>query len=287
MGCGSVLYMTGKSKFTELGGLYQKMPWTFLFTLIGGLSISAFPFFSGFVSKSMIVSAGFEDHKLWVGFLLMLASAGTFLHTGLKVPYFIWFGKNNCSPETWQRAKEPPVNMIVAMAITSFLCIFIGSYTPYLYQMLPYQNAATEYATVVYSGYHVSETLQILLFTGLGFFLLLKKLEPEAKISLDLDWPYRMGGRAFLWFARKPVQLLDNAVGEIYRAGGIIPLMRSANLVNRFDNVVIDGVVDGIASTIGKIGGKLRGAQRGAMQENLALTFAAAAVVVVGLIFFL
>jgi multicomponent Na+:H+ antiporter subunit D len=287
MGCGSVLYMTGKSKFTELGGLYQKMPWTFLFTLIGGLSISAFPFFSGFVSKSMIVAAGFEDHKLWVGFLLMLASAGTFLHTGLKVPYFIWFGKNNCSPETWQRAKEPPVNMIVAMAITSFLCIFIGSYTPYLYQMLPYQNAATEYAAVVYSGYHVSETLQILLFTGLGFFLLLKKLEPEAKISLDLDWPYRMGGRAFLWIARKPVQLVDNAVGEIYRAGGIIPLMRSANLVNRFDNVVIDGVVDGIASTIGKIGGKLRGAQRGAMQENLALTFGAAAVVVVALVFFL
>ena len=72
MGCGSVLHMTGKSKFTDLGGLYQKMPWTFLFTLIGGLSISAFPLFSGFVSKSMIVQAGFEDHKLWVGFLLLL-----------------------------------------------------------------------------------------------------------------------------------------------------------------------------------------------------------------------
>ncbi|ACB74042.1 Na(+)/H(+) antiporter subunit D [Opitutus terrae] len=282
MGCGSVLYMTGKSKFTELGGLYQKMPWTFLFTLIGGLSISAFPLFSGFVSKSMIVAAGFEDHKLWVGFLLMLASAGTFLHTGLKVPYFIWFGKNNCAPETWQRAKEPPANMIAAMAITSFLCIFIGCYTPYLYKMLPY---AVPYEP--YTAYHVSETLQILLFTGLGFFLLIKKLAPEAKISLDLDWPYRMGGRAFLWIARKPVQLVDNAVGEIYRAGGIVPLMRSANLVNRFDNVVIDGVVDGIASAIGGIGARLRRAQRGALQENLALTFGAAAVVVIALVIFL
>ncbi|MBK8857552.1 MAG: hypothetical protein IPN11_07650 [Opitutaceae bacterium] len=109
MGCGSVLHMTGKSKFTDLGGLYQKMPWTFVFTLIGGLSISAFPLFSGFVSKSMIVQAGFEDHKLWVGFLLLLASAGTFLHTGLKVPYFIWFGKNHCSPETWERARRAAV----------------------------------------------------------------------------------------------------------------------------------------------------------------------------------
>ena len=83
------------------------MPWTFLFTLIGGLSISAFPFFSGFVSKSMIVQAGFE-HKQWVGFLLLLASAGTFLHTGLKVPYFIWFGKNQPKKETWDRAASRP-----------------------------------------------------------------------------------------------------------------------------------------------------------------------------------
>jgi multicomponent Na+:H+ antiporter subunit D len=285
MGTGSVLYMTGQSKFTELGGLYKKMPWTFLFTLIGGLSISAFPLFSGFVSKSMIVSAGFEDHKLWAAFLLMLASAGTFLHTGLKVPYFIWFGKNNCKPATWARAADPTWNMMAAMGLASALCIFIGSYTPYLYKMLPYQNAATEYAATVYSSYHVSETLLILCFTGLGFFLLLKKLTPEATISLDLDWPYRMGGRAFYWFASKPVQCVDNLVGEIYRAGGIVPLMRSANLIDRFDRVVIDGVVDGFAGLFRSFGAKLRSAQRGPLQENLALTFGAAAVVAVALVF--
>ena len=280
MGCGSVLHMTGRSKFTDLGGLYQKMPWTFVFTLIGGLSISAFPLFSGFVSKSMIVQAGFEDHKLWVGFLLLLASAGTFLHTGLKVPYFIWFGKNHCAKETWERAAEPPWNMMTAMAVTSFLCIFIGCYTPYLYRMLPYPVDFEPY-----TAYHVSETLQILLFTGLGFFLLIKKLEPEAKISLDLDWPYRMGGRAFLWLARKPVQAVDNVVGEIYRAGGIVPLMRSASLVNLFDNRVIDGVVDGFAGAIRGLGGRLRSAQRGALQENLTLAFAVAALVVLAFVF--
>jgi len=275
MGCGSVLFMTGKSKFTELGGLYQKMPWTFLFTLVGGLSISAFPLFSGFVSKSMIVQAGFEDHKLWVAFLLMLASAGTFLHTGLKVPYFIWFGKNHCSKETWQSAAEPPWNMMTAMAITSFLCIFIGCYTPYLYQMLPYPVAYEPY-----TAYHVSETLQILLFTALGFFLLIKKLEPEAKISLDLDWPYRKGGRAFLWLAQKPVQFIDNAVGEIYRVGGLIPLMVSARMSAVFDNRVIDGAVDGLAASIRSVGNRLRGAQRGLLQENLTVAFGVAAVLV-------
>jgi hypothetical protein len=164
----------------------------------------AFPLFSGFVSKSMIVAAGFEQHKMWVGFLLMLASAGTFLHTGLKVPYFIWFGKNKPRQEVLDRAAEPPWNMNAAMAIASVLCIFIGCYTPYLYRMLPFP---VDYHP--YTAYHVSETLQILLFTALGFFLLVKKLQPEALISLDMDWFYRKGGQAFLWLASKPIQLTD------------------------------------------------------------------------------
>ena len=275
MGCGTVLFMTGRSKFTELGGLWQRMPWTFVFTLIGGLSISAFPLFSGFVSKSMIVQAGFEDHRLWFAFLLMLASAGTFLHTGLKVPYFIWFGRNNCAPETWQRASDPPWNMMAAMGLTAFLCIFIGCYPAYLYRMLPYP---VEY--LPYTSYHVSETLQILLFTALGFFLLLKKLEPEAKISLDLDWPYRMGGRAVEWLARRPIQAIDTWVGELYRTAGLAPLGWLARWSARFDQRAIDGVVDGIAATVRAAGQKLRPAQRGALQENLTVAFGVGAAVV-------
>lgn len=281
MGCGAVLHMTGESKFTSLGGLWNKMPWTFLFTLIGGLSISAFPLFSGFVSKSMIVAAGFEEHKLWVGFLLMLASVGTFLHTGLKVPYFIWFGKNKPSQQVLERAKDPPWNMNLAMGIAAFLCIFIGCYTPYLYKMLP---NPVEYHP--YTAYHVSETLQILLFTAVGFFLFLKKLEPEALISLDFDWFYRMGGRAFLKFARKPVQGIDSVVGELYRYAGLIPLMIFARVSALFDTYVIDGVVDGLANGVRGVGQRLRGAQRGQMQENLAMAFGVAAVLILAFIIF-
>ena len=264
MGCGSVLHMTGKSKFTELGGLYKKMPMAFVYTLIGGLSISAFPLFSGFVSKSMIVVAGFEKHIYWAGFLLTLASAGTFLHTGLKVPYFIWFGKNNCSEETWEKAQDPPWNMQAAMAIASFLCIFIGSYTPYLYNMLPH---AVDYHP--YTAYHLSEAMQILLFTALGFFLLLKKLAPEPTISLDLDWFYRMGGRGFLWLAKKPIQFIDTCVGEIYRVIGLVPLMTISTFWSWFDWNAIDGVVDGLARSVRNVGGVVRRAQSGQLQFNI------------------
>jgi multicomponent Na+:H+ antiporter subunit D len=281
MGCGAVLHMTGESKFTELGGLWKKMPWTFVFTLIGGLSISAFPLFSGFVSKSMIVAAGFEEHKYWVGFLLLLASAGTFLHTGLKVPYFIWFGKNQPKPAVYQRAAEPPGNMMLAMAIASALCIFIGCYTPYLYKMLPYP---VEYQP--YTAYHISETLQILLFTGVGFFLLINKLRPEAKISLDLDWVYRLGGRAFLWVARKPAQITDTWVGELYAKAGLKPLMKRAREAAIFDNELIDGFVDGVAEAVRSLGRGMRLMQRGQMQQNLAFAFAVAAVLIVAFVIF-
>jgi len=278
MGGGTVLKMTGETRMSELGGLYKKMPWTFLFTLVGGLSISAFPLFSGFVSKSMIVEAGFESHLLWAGFLLNLAAIGTFYCNGLKVPYFVWFGKNKCSPEVWNRAKDPPWNMRLAMGFTAFLCVFIGVYTPYLYRMLPYAAAAAEYHP--YNSYHIAETLQILLFTALTFFVLVKlrKIEPHRGTNVDLDWFYRLGGRAFLWLARRPVQAADTGVGEIYRVGGLVPLMKSAGLVGRFDNGVIDGAVDGLAASVRRAGGRLRFAQRGALQENLTLVFAVAAV---------
>ena len=279
MGTGSVLQMTGKSKFTELGGLYKKMPWAFVFTLIGGLSISAFPLFSGFVSKSMIVAAGFEEHRNTVAFLLLLASAGTFLHTGLKVPYFIWFGKNNCSAETWQRAEDPPWNMRLAMAITAGFCIWIGCYTPYLYKLLPY---AVDYHP--YTAYHVSETLQILLFTALGFFLFLKPLQPTATISLDMDWFYRMGGRAVQWFVSKPAQAVDTWVGELYRVCGLAGLMVTARASAWFDGRVIDGVVDGFARGVRGVGDRLRHLQTSQLQFNI---FSAATVLVVLLVVYL
>ena len=278
MGGGAVLHMTGETRMSRLGGLYKKMPWTFLLTLIGGLSISAFPLFSGFVSKSMIISAGMENpHLYWAAFLLTLASIGTFYCNGLKVPYFVWFGTDKCTPAIRDRAKDPPWNMLAAMGLTAFLCIYLGCAYGVLYRLLPDQASAMAY--VPYNAGHISESLQILLFTALAFFLLvkLKKIEPHAGTNLDLDWFYRKGGQAFLWLARKPVQAIDTGVGEIYRVLGLNPLMWTTRVADLFDREAIDGVVDGLAESIRGLGGRLRSSQRGALQENLTVAFAVAA----------
>ena len=131
----------------------------------------------------------------------------------------------------------------------------------------------------------MSETLQLLLFTAVGFFLLIKKLAPEPTISLDTDWFYRMGGRAFLWLAKHPVQWIDNGVGALYRGLGLFPLMLCSRVASLFDNRIIDGFVDGLALTVRNIGSRLRIAQRGAVQENLALVFVVSVILIMTLFF--
>ncbi|MGB5157485.1 monovalent cation/H+ antiporter subunit D [Desulfobacterium sp. N47] len=265
MGAGSVLMMTGTSKLNKLGGIYKYMPLTMIFYIIGGISISGFPLFSGFVSKSMIVAAAGEHHRPILMLLLLLASVGTFLSVGLKLAYFAFFGKD-CGI----KPKEPPKNMLWAMGITSFLCFLIGVYPKVLYDLLPYKEAAAEFHP--YNMPHLSETMQLLLFTGLGFFLLLKRLQPEAKINLDFDWFYRNLLNGFMWFDQKIIQSIDVAWGNVYKSFGIKILMMSvARFFAWFDKWAIDGVVDNVAYGTRWIGDKARRAQTGNLQNYLAM----------------
>lgn len=234
MGMSSVLFMTGRKNLTELGGLYKTMPITFSLYMIGGFAISAFPLFSGFVSKSMVVSAAAEAHRPAVTLLLTMASAGTFLHTGLKLPYYVFFGR-----DAGIVAKDPPRNMLIGMALAAFMCVLLGVAPGVLYQSLPFP---VEYHP--YTGDHVVGALLILLFTALGFFMLLRKLDPEPTISVDTDWIYRKGTGVFLWLANHPIARYEQMVTEAYNYILIEPAKKLSNLAWSFDIWVVDGLVN-------------------------------------------
>jgi multicomponent Na+:H+ antiporter subunit D len=276
MGTSSVLYVTGTAKLTELGGLYKTMPRTMIYTMIGGLAISAFPLFSGFVSKSMTVAAFGEEHMTWAFILLMLASAGTFLHTGLKVPYFIWFGKDQGI-----KAKEPPLNMEIAMIIGSLFCIGLGIFYRPLYALLPYPVHFEPYTV-----YHTWETLQVLLFTQLGFFLLLKMLWCKDTISIDTDWFPRKGAKAFMWLANKPIATIEyKFIGEIYEFIIQKPIMKIAQLLKQFDTKVVDGGINAIGRGTVSWSRLLQVVQSGQLQ-HYAIIMALGALALVASIFF-
>ncbi len=267
MGVGAVLEMTGKTKLNELGGLYKQMPLAMIFTVIGGISISGFPFTSGFISKSMIIAAAGESHRTGLLLMMTLAAVGTFLSVGIKLPYFIWFGK-----DSGVRAKDAPWNMNLAMGIAAFLCFFIGIYPEYLYKMLPFP---VNYHP--YTAYHLSETLQILGFTGLGFYLMVKKLKPEPKMNLDVDWFYRKGARVFMVFASRPVLSSDGWVNDVYRRIGFRLTMALAKAISWFDWEGIDWTIDGSARAVVEGGNRVRSLMTGKIQHYIgaaiALTF--------------
>ena len=199
MSTGAVLRMTGKIRATDLGGLYKTMPYTSVCCMIGAASISAFPLFSGFISKSMTVTAVAEEHQLIVWFMLLFASAGVFHHAGIKVPYFVFFGH-----DSGIRAHEPPVNMRLAMGIAAFICIFLGVYPAPLYSILPYPVDFEPY-----TSFHVVGMLQLLMFGALAFTLLILSGYYPAEIratNLDTDWFLRLPGRAFIRFCNEPLK---------------------------------------------------------------------------------
>ena len=181
MSAGSVLYMTGKRKCTDLGGLFQSMPLTAICGIIGALSISSFPLTSGFISKSMISQAAADESLTVIWFFLMAASAGVFLHAGIKFPWFVFFQK-----DSGLRPPDPPWSMRLAMLLFAGICIGLGIWPEFLYAMLPY-----EVTYVPYTVTHVINMLQLLLFAGFAFFLMLPLMKRTLTISLDVDWFYR------------------------------------------------------------------------------------------------
>ncbi|CAG36041.1 Na(+)/H(+) antiporter subunit D [Desulfotalea psychrophila] len=283
MAAGAVIQATGTSKLTELGGLYKKMPATMLFLLVGGVSVSAFPLFSGFVSKSMIIAASYESHILWAGFLLTMVSVGTFLAAGLRLPWLIFFSPNKNSAgsplqKKFTEAKDPSWNMYLAMSVAGILCFIIGTFPTYLYQMLP--NSGVEFHP--YTAYHLSETLQLLVFGGIAFYFLRKKLLPEDVILLDMDWFYRKGAQVFLWCAQNPFQWCDTIWGKAYRVVGLNLLMVTAKFWSWFDWNVIDRLIDGSACGVRSTGRRLSiWLQRGQIQQTICITVTLLAIFIV------
>jgi len=179
MSMGAVLYRVGTVKASELGGLYKSMPLTAAFCIIGAASISSFPLFSGFVAKSLTLSAVAYEGYFVIWMILLAASVGAFLHSGIKVPFAAFFAQ-----DSGKRCEEAPLNMLIAMGITAFLCIAIGVYSPWLYSLLPYPVKYAPYTTS-----HIIGQLQLLAFSALGFGLLLRYgIYPRALKSLNLDF---------------------------------------------------------------------------------------------------
>ena len=223
MAMGAVLHVTGRINGSDLGGLYKKMPITTVLCIVGAASISAFPLFSGFVSKSMVMSAALAEGHDWVWLCLLFASAGVFHHAGIKIPYFAFFAH-----DAGIEAKEPPLNMLLAMGLAAILCVAIGSYPQALYAMLPFEVDYT-----AYDASHVLAQLQLLFFSALAFvWLNLRGLYPPElpSTNIDAEWFYRKLApesiRYLMAKAKPGYDAVSQFVGDFVTTGIVKNLVR-------------------------------------------------------------
>jgi multicomponent Na+:H+ antiporter subunit D len=214
MSAGVVIYRTGRSRCSDLGGLFRTMPLTTVCGIIGALAISSFPLTSGFTTKTLISVAAEQQGLALVYFLLAAASAGVFLHAGIKFPWFVFFQK-----DSGLRPADAPWNMGAAMVLFAFLCVFIGVYPESLWSLLPYPVDYEAYAPGKVLFY-----LQLLLFSGLAFFLLLPLMRRTRTISLDTDWLWRVLA------ARAVAHLLSRLAGLGRRLSGLAGTLRGRAL---------------------------------------------------------
>ena len=222
MSMGAVLHRVGTTKATELGGLHKSMPWTTGFCLIGAGSISGFPLLSGFISKSMIITAAGQEHLFWVWIVLLIASAGVMEHSGIKIPFFAFFAH-----DSGKRVKEAPWNMLLAMGMAAILCVGLGIFYPLLYSLLPTEPIAMhhghEESYKPYTIAHVITMLQLLMFAVLAFVVLMTtKLYPAEirSTNLDTDWFYRKPLPWLLGGLGAGIAALDRAIRTMFIDGG-------------------------------------------------------------------
>jgi multicomponent Na+:H+ antiporter subunit D len=229
MGASCILVTVGTAKFDRLGGLYKYMPIAFWLYMIGGFSISGFPLFSGFVSKGITLEAAELMRSPIIYLLLEGAAVGTFLHTGLKLPWNMWLqGKDEPEPEIRARLEDSgrntPIHMLIAMGILAAICVAIGVHPAILYDMLPYPVEFVPYSTT-----RVFAQLQMFIFTFLGFWMLRKMVRGHASYTLDTDWLVRVPGAMLLRFCKEPLMSFASALdkGMLKIASGASDLARN------------------------------------------------------------
>ena len=254
MSVGAVLYRTGTAKASELGGLYRTMPLTAIFCLIGAASISAFPLLSGFVTKSLTLSSVAVEHRTIIWLALVFASAGVLSHSGIKIPFFTFFAH-----DSGKRPAEAPKHMLIAMGITSALCILIGIFPATFYQILPYE---TNY--VPYTFDHVFSQLQLLFFALLAFAILYRYGFHPAEIdatNLDTDIVYRK------WMP----SLLGLSII-------VISKLYASMLIN--GSILLEYVHKSLSNSHGPKSARVIGYPSSAMVVNIIIVFALALIVI-------
>lgn len=161
LGAGSVILgMHHEQDIRKMGGLWRKMPITYVTYLIGSLALCAIPPFAGFYSKDTIIEAAKFSTipgATYAYYCVLIGAMVTALYT-FRSFFLTFHGKPRMDQETWAHVHESPWVVWLPLVILAIPSTFIGYYLymPMLFDhsplltssifVLPEHNVLTELA---------------------------------------------------------------------------------------------------------------------------------------------
>ncbi len=129
MGFGIIVSnLNSEYSIRNMGGLFFKAPSTFLFTLIGSLSLIGIPYFSGFYSnKLLFLSSHFINESIYL-LSLIICYMYTFVisYVLFKYIFSIFFSQNNCNIHLYNKVNEDFFLKKLILFLLSIIIIFLG-----------------------------------------------------------------------------------------------------------------------------------------------------------------
>ncbi|WP_369804881.1 NADH-quinone oxidoreductase subunit L [Pseudonocardia sp. Ae717_Ps2] len=278
LGAGSVMHaMNDDVDMRRFGGLWRKMPVTFVTFGLGYLALIGFPFLSGYFSKDAIIEAAFaqEGWQGWVfgGLATLAAGLTAFYMTRLMIMTF--FGA-----ERWRTVRstdgrdyhphESPATMTVPMIVLAVGSVFGGGV---LYGLIPEWLAPVVGERVELEGGALPHAVIPWLVVGVSLLGVLAGYLFVGRSPVPVQRPQRVSPVV----AAARADLGANAFNEAFIERPGIALTR---LLAWFDDRGIDGAVNGTASAFGGGSGRLRRLQTGFVR-SYALSMLGGAVIVV------
>jgi NADH-quinone oxidoreductase subunit L len=137
LGAGSVIHaMSDEQDMRNMGGIYKKIPFTYVLMWIGSLALAGIPPFAGFYSKDIVLEAAYADHS-WVGqfaFWMGIAAAFMTAFYTWRLLFMTFHGKPRASQETMDHIHESPPVMLLPLIVLAIGAIFAGMlfYKPFV-----------------------------------------------------------------------------------------------------------------------------------------------------------
>jgi NADH-quinone oxidoreductase subunit L len=294
MGSGSVIHgASGEQDMRFLGGLRDRMKWTYRTMVVGSLALAGIPIFAGFFSKDEIIGEAFNRGYYLFYVIGVLVAFMTAFYT-FRMIYMTFHGSWRGPREAWRHVHESAPTMVwplVILAIPTTLAgLFLGIPPEggIVHSWMEDVFHATESAGVLAGSIASGAEHGFALF-GLGGLLLLIGAsvgtagiwlahswyvgDPEAPKRFVARIPFGLGPGMYAASLNK--YYFDDIYGLVFARGGVL----LGNLLWWFDAKVIDGAVNGAGWLAQRGGGLLRRAQTGRV-ENYGLGMAAGLVLV-------